>query len=152
MKNSDTGNRMSEGSRTATDISNLVPLSSLHDYKVASGNPDVRGWDVIARDGKKVGEVDELLVDPAAERVRYLALKLDRSLLSGATGTGSGYVLIPVGNARLDDSNDRILLDSMNDADVATLPAYDRDTFTREHETSLRQRFDQNYTRTEGTG
>ncbi|HKI06401.1 MAG TPA: DUF2382 domain-containing protein [Thermoanaerobaculia bacterium] len=150
MKNSDTSNRASMGSSTATDTSNLVPMSGLNDYKVADGNPDVRGWDVIARDGKKVGEVEDLLVDPSAERVRYLVVNLDSSLRSG--GRGTGYVLVPVGNARLDDSKDGVILDSMNDADVATLPAYDRDMFNRDHETSLRQRFDQNYTRTEGTG
>jgi uncharacterized protein (TIGR02271 family) len=150
MKNSDTSNRTNMGSTTATDTSNLVPMSGMNDYKVADGNPDVRGWDVIARDGKKVGEVDELLVDPSAGRVRYLVVNLDRSLRSG--GRNTGYVLVPVGNARLDDSNDGVILDSMSDADVATLPAYDRDMFNRDHETSLRQRFDQNYTQTEGTG
>jgi hypothetical protein len=50
----------------------VTPLRSLHNYRVAEGNPDVRGWDVLGADGKKIGEVDDLLVDTEGLRVLYL--------------------------------------------------------------------------------
>lgn len=67
----------------------LSSLSDLRDFKVADGDPDVRGWDVFTGEGRRIGEVHDLLVDTAATKVRYLDLHLDRELLSGrAEGTG----------------------------------------------------------------
>lgn len=65
--------------------SRIVPLSELHSYKIASGDPDVRGWPVVAADGKTIGEVDGLLVDAAALKVRYLDVALGDAAGSGAT-------------------------------------------------------------------
>lgn len=68
----------------------LASLDGLSGYKVAEGDPDVRGWDVIGRDGRRIGEVDDLLVDTAALKVRYLEVRLDRRLVVGEEeGTGS---------------------------------------------------------------
>jgi PRC-barrel domain len=67
--------------------SRIVPLSDLHTHKVASGDPDVRGWPVVAGDGRTVGRVDGLLVDTAAMRVRYLDVILD---LGPAAGSATG--------------------------------------------------------------
>ena len=55
----------------------VTPLRSLHNFRVAEGDPDVRGWNVLGADGRKMGEVDELLVDTRALRVRYLDVTLD---------------------------------------------------------------------------
>ncbi|HSD63239.1 MAG TPA: PRC-barrel domain-containing protein, partial [Ignavibacteriaceae bacterium] len=49
----------------------LYRLSDLADYEVADRDPDVRGWEVVSAD-KKVGTVDELIVDPDDMKVRYL--------------------------------------------------------------------------------
>ena len=53
------------------EMDRLVPLDQMDDFKVADGDPDVRGWDVVASDGQKVGHVEDLLVDPGAMKVRY---------------------------------------------------------------------------------
>jgi photosynthetic reaction center H subunit len=142
------------GAGTAT--ANIAPLKQLKDYKVASDDPDVRGWDIIARDGRKIGDVHDLLVDTSAMRVRYLDVELDRNLLTGApavpgmahTGmTGDHrHVLVPIGTARLDEDHDRIYVDSLDSDDVAVLPPYDHTAFSREYETGVRQRWDRNYT------
>lgn len=59
-------------------------------YKVAEGDPDVRGWDVMDRDGGRIGEVDDLLVDTEALKVRYLEVRLDPRLVHGTEdGTAS---------------------------------------------------------------
>ena len=57
--------------------STLVPLRRLHNYRVAAGDPDVCGWLVLGADGRRIGEVDDILVDTAALRARYLDVTLD---------------------------------------------------------------------------
>lgn len=48
------------------------------DYEIAPGEPDVRGWRVVLGRDEAVGEVDDLIIDPAASKVRYLDVDLDR--------------------------------------------------------------------------
>ena len=114
----------------------LAPLSELDGFKVAEGDPDIRGWDVLAADGTKVGEVEDLLVDTAQMRVRYLDVELDDDRF----GVDDRHVLLPIGQARLDDDDDNVLVDIDADA-FASLPPYTRGTFSREYETTLRQSF-----------
>lgn len=76
-------------------MTDIVPLRDLSRYKVADGDADVRGWDVFDRDGTRVGTVDELLVDPAAEAVRYLAVRLSPEL-SGADVPGGEPAAAPL--------------------------------------------------------
>jgi hypothetical protein len=160
---------------TAT-VSQIAPLKELKDYKVAKEDPDVRGWNVIGRDGRMVGEVHDLLVDTGEMRVRYLDVELDPALLASAPtvpGTagvvgayaapgmaGAGpvldpgdgrharhHVLVPIGSARLDEDHDRIYLEGLDSHDAALLPAYDHQAFSREYETGVRRRFDRDYSR-----
>lgn len=141
-RNDDLSNRTGTMEMGA-DLSNLTPLSALHDYDVSDDDSDVRGWDVIASDGKKIGEVEELLVDTSARRVRYLVVDVDTSLRSGM-GQG-GNVLIPVEGARLDDRNNKVLVSSVGSTNLSSLSAYDssqfqRGSMSRGTETSARQR------------
>ena len=101
----------------------LVPLDKADDYKVAEGNPDPRGWDVIAN-GTKVGEVDKLIADLNALKVRYLDVELDKDF----AGTKDRHVLIPIGAARLDDDNDNVLLQGMTRDALIGLPAFAANT------------------------
>jgi hypothetical protein len=55
----------------------LVPLRSLPQEHLASGDPDVRGWAVLGDDGNRIGDVDDLLVDAEARQVRFLIVSLD---------------------------------------------------------------------------
>lgn len=114
------------------DTKNLAPLSRLDDFKVASGNQDVRGWDVIARDGKKIGDVDDLLVDTSARKVRYVSVDLDRGLMGALTGKASGHVLIPIEDISFDSGN-RVMLNSISSSETASLQSYDYDSFSNTH-------------------
>lgn len=117
----------------------IVPLDQLDDFKVAEGDPDVRGWDVIASDGTKVGEVEELLVDTDAMKVRYLAVERDTGWFDTSDEPA---VLVPIGAARLDTDDDRVIVESITSADFRSMPAYRRDTgVTRDYETSLRTHY-----------
>ena len=106
------------------DTSNLRLLSRMDDFKVASGNADPRGWDVIAKDGKKIGKVDHLLVDPGARMVRYLGIDLDRSLTAGREGRD--HVLIPVDTARLSSAHREQVFIPETSVGLGALPVYDK--------------------------
>ncbi len=130
------------------DLDRVVPLDQLDDYKVAEGDPDVRGWEVVASDGRKIGEVDQLLVDTAAMKVRYLDVDVDNDLVAGATDASDRHVLIPIGYARLDEGSDRVIVDNLASSDVVGLPEYTHGPITRDFETSVRSRFDSGYSAT----
>lgn len=125
------------------DMDRVVPLGQLDDFKVAEGDPDVRGWEVLASDGRKIGEVDELLVDTSAMKVRYLDVDVE----DGVIGDGMDrHVLIPIGYARLEQEGDRVRVDGLASADLGALPAYTQGPLTRDFESSVRESF-----RTRGT-
>jgi len=63
-----------------TAAGQLVHLDDLDDFKIADGEPDIRGWDVRGADGTKVGEVEDLLIDTAAMKVRYIEVKLEKDV------------------------------------------------------------------------
>ena len=74
----------------------VVPLRTLHNYRIAEGDPDVRGWEVLGADGNKIGEVDDLLVDTHALKARYLEVAPDLHTPEGPEATpGTADVEIP---------------------------------------------------------
>ncbi|HEX2207183.1 MAG TPA: PRC-barrel domain-containing protein [Longimicrobium sp.] len=122
----------------SNDMDRVVPLGQLDDFTVADGEPDVRGWEVLASDGRKIGEVDELLVDTAAMKVRYLDVDVDDSMVAGGPDR---HVLIPIGYARLERDRDCVMVDALASSDLARVPSYDQGPLTRDFETSVRESF-----------
>jgi hypothetical protein len=57
----------------------LVRLSELQSFKVADGEPDIRGWEVRTISGRQLGEVAELLVDADAGEVVMLDVDVRNS-------------------------------------------------------------------------
>jgi uncharacterized protein (TIGR02271 family) len=102
----------------------VVPMNQLSGYKVADGEPDIRGWDVMASDGRRLGRVDDLLVDTQANKVRYVDVE----------GGPQGHVTIPIGYARLERDRHQVLVDRLSDDQFQALPAYDRGPITRDYE------------------
>jgi uncharacterized protein (TIGR02271 family) len=102
----------------------VVPMNQLSGYKVADGEPDIRGWDVMASDGRRLGRVDDLLVDTQANKVRYVDVE----------GGTQGHVTIPIGYARLERDSKQVLVDRLSDDQFGALPAYDRGPITRDYE------------------
>jgi len=112
----------------------LVHTRELDDFELPDDAPDPRGWDARSADGTKIGKVDDLLFDTSERRVRYIEVALDRSI---AKDTGRDYVLIPIGQARLNDDDDDVVVD-LSRTEIATTPRYDRTQLSRDYETSLR--------------
>lgn len=117
----------------------LARLDDLDGYKVAEGDPDIRGWDVKTADGMKVGKVHDLIVDTNSFMVRYVGVKLDKKSLGLSD---EREVLLPIGTARLDDNDDAVLVNAGSAQELRNLPPYqDGQEITREYETGLRGRF-----------
>ena len=125
--------RVSVGTN-AGDVGTLVHTRDLDDFKFPKDSPDPRGWDVRAADGTKLGKVEDLIIDTAESRVRYVEVALDKDFAKDAK---RDYALVPIGQARLDDDNDGVILD-IPDTALAGAPRYDREKLSRDYETSLR--------------
>jgi sporulation protein YlmC with PRC-barrel domain len=109
---------------------NLYYLEELSDYKVADSDKDVRGWKVQDIDGKTIGEVDNLLVNKNTERVAYLNVKVDDSIISAnhqpystkanegvhdfINKEGENHIIIPIGMATLDLKNHIVSTTNIN--------------------------------------
>jgi uncharacterized protein (TIGR02271 family) len=122
----------------------LARLDELDDFKVADGDPDVRGWDVVASDGRKIGEVKHLIADTGQMRVRYLEVELERDLQAGGTETAGDdrNALIPIGAVRLNDDKDDVIVDSLSSVEFGAFPAFaSGGDIDRDYEASVASRF-----------
>lgn len=91
------------------------------DYEVAPGEYDVRGWKVVLANNEQIGKVDDLIVDPAAQKVRYLDVELNRHALKLEHDR---HVCIPIARAALDADDKTIVLTGLDRATVLTLPNF----------------------------
>ncbi|MDR0788029.1 MAG: PRC-barrel domain-containing protein [Gemmatimonadota bacterium] len=97
----------------------VISLNQAEDFGVARGEPDVRGWEVFAADGCRIGCVDDLLVDTEAMKVRYLEVLFD-----GGRPEGRRHILVPIGYARL-SVPERICVQGLDSRRMSLLPSYD---------------------------
>jgi uncharacterized protein (TIGR02271 family) len=118
------------------DRPRVAPLSDLSDYDVAEHEPDVRGWDVIAADGRKIGEVEDLIVDTGAMKVRYLDVEVEKDFRA----RDDRHILIPVGQARLHEKEDHVHVNTLSSTEVKTFPGY-RGRLDRSYEDSVHRHF-----------
>ena len=109
----------------------LYPLSDLREYEVAENDPDVRGWEVIGEDGQKIGEVDELIVDPDLLKVRYLDIVAEDEL---SVDEKEHHLLIPIDSAIINEDDDNVLLRKVTRESIKGLPAFRRENLTPEYE------------------
>lgn len=105
------------------DFDTLVKLGDT-DQTVSMADEDVRGRVVKDRDGEELGHVEDLLVDPADNKVRFLVIAS-----GGFLGIGEHKSFVPV------DAVDRITDDEVRIVQsrnlVAEAPGYDPDLADR---------------------
>ncbi len=115
---------------------NLFSLDELSGYKVAENYKDVRGWSVKDANNFAIGKVDHLLVNKTAERVVYLDVEVDETLIEEGHKTyqkkvsegvheflnkeGENHLIIPIGMATIDEKNKLVNVNQI-----------DRSTFTQ---------------------
>ena len=134
MRN-DTRNDLDHTGRGTTKTGQLARLGDLDDYKVADGDPDLRGWEVKTPDGQKLGKVEELIADPSTMKVRYMEVKVDSK---ATTGRDAQFALVPIGTARLNEDKDDVIISRLPTGGFSSMPAYSRDRLDRDYESSLR--------------
>ncbi|MBC7561985.1 MAG: PRC-barrel domain-containing protein [Gemmatimonadaceae bacterium] len=118
-----------------SDNAGLRALSDVDDLGIVDGEPDIRGWKVQGINGEHVGKVDDLIIDMAEMKVRYMAVKLDKDTFSL---DDSHSVLVPIGTARLIDDDDLVVIRAST-SELAAMPAYDDDMF--DDESSLHEQY-----------
>jgi sporulation protein YlmC with PRC-barrel domain len=101
--------------------SRVVPLSEARSFKLESGAPDPKGWNVFGSDGERLGTVHQLLVDPAALKIRFLDVDLldDLFLLRD-----DRHVLVPLEHVELKERGNDAWVRGLTAREVAALPAY----------------------------
>jgi uncharacterized protein (TIGR02271 family) len=105
------------------------------DFEVAPGEPDVRGWKVVLADDEQIGKVDELMIDPAAGKVRYLDIDVDRKTFGLERNR---HVLVPIASAQLDYNDKLVVLGGMTRAALLKLPEYVGKSFDAGYDDSYR--------------
>lgn len=111
------------------DKKDLFYLNELSDYKVADDYADVRGWDVKDVDGRVVGTVDEFLVSKRAERVVYLDVEVDSSIIEQGHDVygkssdgiheflnkdGENHLIIPIGMVNISRERKEVISTEIN--------------------------------------
>jgi stress response protein YsnF len=109
------------------------------DYEIVDGEPNIKGWEVKNGAGEKIGEVDELLFDAQARKVRYLIVDLDDNELELEDDR---EVLIPIGVAELHEKDDEVIVSNVTAEQLNELPAYEKDKVTPEIESEVRRIFE----------
>jgi len=116
------------------ETSILRRLRDLTDFEVADGNPDVRGWTVRGSDGAPLGQVHELIVEPAALKVRYLDIELDSRF---KVSEHERHILLPIGVAAVDAEGDNVFVPALNSESVLDYPPYIELQVTRDYEKAM---------------
>jgi hypothetical protein len=117
------------------EYSRLEELSA-SDFEVADGQPNIKGWDVNEL-GEVIGDVDELLINPQTQKVRYMVVDTDANGLR----LEARKILIPIGVAELHEDDDYVVIPQITTALIEQLPDYERGALSAEHETQTRNMF-----------
>jgi uncharacterized protein (TIGR02271 family) len=111
------------------DVHGLKRLSKTKDYKVAPDETDVRGWTVVGRDGKSIGKVDDLLIDPTRMKVAQLDVDVK----------GGDHVHVPAQDVQIDHARSEVRIEGYAPGAYRTATA----------DTTSTARSDERLTRTE---
>lgn len=127
-----------------THKKNLYYLSELSDYKIASGYPDIRGWDVKDNDNRVIGKVDNLLVNKNMDRVLYIDVEVDSSIIEAnydpyksnanpevrefINKDGDNHIIIPIGLVDINEDNNYVFTQSVDYTTFAETKRYNQKT------------------------
>lgn len=104
MKNDDRDGRDAAGvGPYAREREHLVALSTLDNWTVSDGEPDIRGWEVRTVSGRQLGTVQDLLIDSDAGEVVLLDVDLPGS---------TRHTFVPIRATQIDRGRRIVLMDS----------------------------------------
>lgn len=108
-----------------------------NEYRVAGDDP--RKWDVLTGDGRTVGRVAELLVDPGTMKARFLDVSLDEGALD--LEPVDRHVLIPTDRVRLERKKRNVVVAGLLAGDLGGYPQYSGLPFRRRQAQELEEYF-----------
>lgn len=106
-------------SRSQAAPGRLVALGEVHGFRLAPGEPDIRGWGLFGPSGVRLGTVEEILVDTATDEVRALVISKARLGMSPATA----HVVFPI---------ERVVIDVAQRAAISDVTAEAFDSLSEE--------------------
>ena len=138
----------------AEQTKHLYYINELSDYKIADGYPDIRGWDVKDIDNRVIGKVDNLLVNKAAERVVYLDIEVDQSIIDAkydpygrpsntelrefVNKDGENHIIIPIGLVDLNEDSNYVYTDMIDHRTFSETKRYRKgDSISRNYENQV---------------
>lgn len=138
----------------ANNIKHLYNLDELSDYKVADGYQNVKGWEVKDIDNRVIGKVDNLLVNKEAQRVVYLDIEVDKTIIDahhdpykGKSGDdinqfinkdGENHLILPIGLVEVNEDPDYVYTNRINHQTFAGTKRYRKgDTINRNYENQV---------------
>lgn len=108
----------------------LYYLEELSDYKVATNYSDVRGWSVKDSDNRVIGEVDNLLVNKDLDRVVYLDVEVDSTIIEAdhdpygkpentevrefVNKEGENHIIVPIGLIDINEDRKFVYTSTIN--------------------------------------
>jgi sporulation protein YlmC with PRC-barrel domain len=127
-----------------TQEKHLSYLSELSDYKVDDNYADVTGWEVKDAALRRVGKVKNLLVDKKTERVVYLDVEVDSSIIDAehdpyATSDnlglrefinekGENHIIIPIGLVDINMADEYVYAENIDHTTFASTKRIRPDT------------------------
>lgn len=152
---------MTNNNNNRDSDTHLFYLNELSDYKVAGDDPDVRGWKVKDSDNRVVGKVENLLVNKQTEKVVYLDVEVDHSIIeadhepyssSASEGIhefinrdGENHLIIPVGLVKLNHDDEYVYTDKIDHKTFAGTKRIEKgSTINREYEANVLESYERN--------
>ncbi|MEJ2884266.1 PRC-barrel domain-containing protein [Pedobacter sp. GR22-6] len=95
------------------------------DFEIADHQPDIIGWEIVDNLGNEIGEVEDLIFDSNARKVRYIVASLDLDEeIEAPDAIDDRLVLIPIGIVELDEDDDEVIIPEVSAAFLYSLPLY----------------------------
>lgn len=145
-RTTDSNNKKHDAGSLGHEHQRLFYLHDLTDFKVHHNDPDVRNWPVKLSDGTKVGKVENLVVDKAARKVRYVEVTADSDFFKSYDrddyyldrdsdrvygADHDSHFLVPIGMMRLDRSDNDCFVEGVAGEGIGSVPRYRRGTQLR---------------------
>lgn len=142
------------------DKKDLFYLDELSDYKVSDDYADVRGWEVKDVDGRVIGRVDDFLVSKSAERVVYLDIEVNSSVIEkghevyGKSSSGiheflnkqgENHLIIPIGMVTISRDRKEVITTEINHQTFANTKRFAKGyTIDQDYELDTYRNYHQN--------
>ncbi len=126
-----------------TKNKNIYYLDELSDYKIASDYSNIKGWEVRDADNRVIGKVDRLLVNKKAERVVYIDVEVDQTIIEEGhdpfagdnngvreflNKDGDNHLIIPIGMITIDEEHKIVRSAQIDHRTFAKTPRFSRGT------------------------